>query len=93
MFEIIKEKERLTVPNRHSLSVYLSNGWKLVKKTEETIKEPQATVNDEVTKKELQDQLTAKGIKFNPRDTKSALLEKLDKATPADDFDDGLLKG
>jgi hypothetical protein len=47
----------------------------------------------EPTKKELQEQLDAKGIEYSPRDNKDALKAKLEGGQPTDNFDDGLLKG
>jgi hypothetical protein len=94
MFEIIKDNQRQTVDNRQGLSVYLANGWKLVKTTEEKSIQQNTSVSlDEVTKKELQSRLEAKGIEYNPRDSKTQLLEKLGEGSPTDNFDDGLLKG
>jgi hypothetical protein len=89
MFTIIKDKEKMTVSNRSGLSVYLSNGWKLLG---EDI-EPEVTEVVEPTKKEIQQQLDAKGIEYSPRDNKTTLLEKLEGSKPTDNFDDGLLKG
>lgn len=89
MFEIIKGKERQTVSSRHGLNVYLANGWTLVREVDEAIVEESV----ELTKKELQQQLDAKGIAYNPRDNKAALQAKLEGGQPTDNFDDGLLKG
>lgn len=89
MFTIIKDKEKMTVSSRAGLSVYLANGWTLVGEVEEAV-EAEAK---ELTKKELQEQLDAKGIAYNPRDNKAALQAKLEGGLPTDNFDDGLLKG
>lgn len=93
MFEIIKDKKRQTIPNRQALAVYLANGWTLLKTKEEPIVKDVPKPLDELTKKELQSRLELKGIEYDTRDSKSALIEKLNGGTPADNFDDGLLKG
>jgi hypothetical protein len=89
MFTIIKGKEQITLDSRQGLKIYLSNGWKLLG---ENI-EPEVVEVVEPTKKEIQQQLDAKGIEYNPRDNKTTLLEKLEGSKPTDNFDDGLLKG
>jgi hypothetical protein len=89
MFTIIKGKEQITLDSRQGLKIYLSNGWKLLG---ENI-EPEVTEVVEPTKKEIQQQLDAKGIEYSPRDNKTTLLEKLEGSKPTDNFDDGLLKG
>jgi hypothetical protein len=88
MIKIIKDKEVVTLSNSLSLNIYLSNGWKLLGEDSE----PKAEVV-EPTKKEIQQQLEAKGIEYSPRDNKATLLEKLEGGTPTDNFDDGLIKG
>lgn len=94
MFEIIKDNERQTVDNRQGLSVYLANGWKLVNTIEDKATQPKTLATlDELTKKELQSRLEARGVEYHPRDSKTQLLEKLGEGTPTNDFDDGLLKG
>jgi len=89
MIKIIKEKEVVTLSNSLSLDIYLANGWKLLG---ENI-EPEVTEVVEPTKREIQQQLDAKGIEYSPRDNKTTLLEKLEGSKPTDNFDDGLLKG
>jgi hypothetical protein len=89
MIKIIKDTEVVTLNNSSSLGIYLSNGWKLLG---ENI-EPEVTEVVEPTKKEIQQQLDAKGIEYSPRDNKTTLLEKLEGSKPTDNFDDGLLKG
>jgi hypothetical protein len=89
MFTIIKGKEKITVESRQGIEVYLANGWKLLG---EDI-EPEVVEVVEPTKKEIQQQLEAKGIEYSPRDNKTTLLEKLEGSKPTDNFDDGLLKG
>jgi hypothetical protein len=89
MFTIIKDGEQQVVSNRNALSIYLSNGWKLLGEDSE----PKVKEVVEPTKKEIQQRLEAKGIKYSPRDNKAALLEKLEGGTPTDNFDDGLIKG
>jgi SET domain-containing protein len=89
MFTIIKGKEQITLDSRQGLKIYLSNGWKLLG---ENI-EPEVTEVVEPTKKEIQQQLDAKGIEYSPRDNKTTLLDKLEGSKPTDNFDDGLLKG
>jgi uncharacterized protein YlzI (FlbEa/FlbD family) len=89
MIKIIKDTEVLTLDNRISLGIYLSNGWKLLGEDSE----PEVTEVVEPTKKEIQQQLDAKGIEYSPRDNKTTLLEKLEGSKPTDNFDDGLLKG
>jgi hypothetical protein len=89
MFTIIKDKERITIDNPSGLTVYLANGWKLVGESDE----PKVEAPAEPTKKELQEQLDAKGIEYSPRDNKDALKAKLEGGQPTDNFDDGLLKG
>lgn len=94
MFTVIKDKEIVTVDNRQTLAIYLANGWKVKHQSEEKSIEPSKSVSlEDLTKKELQERLEQKGIEFNPRDSKTALIEKIGKVTPANDFDDGLLKG
>jgi len=89
MIKIIKDTEVVTLSNNSSLDIYLANGWKLLG---ENI-EPKVTEVVEPTKKEIQQQLDAKGIEYSPRDNKTTLLEKLEASKPTDNFDDGLLKG
>ncbi len=89
MFTIIKDGDKQVVSNRQGLSIYLSNGWKLLGEDSE----PEVKEVVEPTKKEIQQQLEAKGIEYSPRDNKATLLEKLEGGTPTDNFDDGLLKG
>lgn len=96
MFKIVKGKETMNVSNRNALSVYLANGWSVQKKvTDEVVKEVEKIVKPvlPVTKKDLQEQLDQKGIKYTPRDSKETLRKKLEQSSPADDFNDGLLKG
>jgi hypothetical protein len=89
MIKIIKDTEVVTLNNSSSLGIYLSNGWKLLGE----VTEPEVTEVVEPTKKEIQQQLDAKGIEYSPRDNKTTLLEKLEGSKPTDNFDDGLLKG
>jgi hypothetical protein len=89
MIKIIKDKEVLTLSTRAGLDIYLSNGWKLLGE----VTEPEVKEVVEPTKKEIQQQLEAKGIEYSPRDNKATLLEKLEGGTPTDNFDDGLIKG
>jgi hypothetical protein len=89
MIKIIKDKTILTLDNSSSLSIYLRNGWELLG---EDI-EPEVVEVVEPTKREIQQQLDAKGIEYSPRDNKTTLLEKLEGSKPTDNFDDGLLKG
>jgi len=87
MIKIIKDGEILTVQN--GADIYLANGWKLLGEDSE----PEVKEVVEPTKKEIQQQLEAKGIEYSPRDNKATLLEKLEGGTPTDNFDDGLIKG
>jgi len=89
MIKIIKDKEVVTLSNSLSLDIYLANGWKLLGEDSE----PKVKEEVELTKKDIQQKLEAKGIEYNPRDNKAALLAKLKGSTPTDNFDDGLLKG
>jgi hypothetical protein len=89
MYKIIKGKEVQAIESRNGLEVYLANGWKLVGESDE----PKVEAPAEPTKKELQEQLDAKGIEYSPRDNKDALKAKLEGGQPTDNFDDGLLKG
>jgi hypothetical protein len=89
MYKIIKGKEVQAIESRNGLEVYLANGWKLVGEGDE----PKVEAPAEPTKKELQEQLDAKGIEYSPRDNKDALKAKLEGGQPTDNFDDGLLKG
>ena len=89
MIKIIKDTEVVILDNRLSLDIYLSNGWKLLGE----VTEPEVAEVVEPTKKEIQQQLDAKGIEYSPRDNKTTLLEKLEGSKPTDNFDDGLLKG
>jgi hypothetical protein len=87
MIKLIKDGEILTVQN--GADIYLSNGWKLLGE----VTEPEVKEEVELTKKDIQQQLEAKGIEYSPRDNKATLLEKLEGGTPTDNFDDGLIKG
>lgn len=89
MYKIIKDKEVAFINGASSLEIFLANGWKLVKEADE----PKVETPVEPTKKELQQQLDAKGIEYSPRDNKAALQAKLEGEQPTDNFDDGLLKG
>jgi hypothetical protein len=86
MIKIIKDG--IVAEIEYGLDTYMQNGWKLLGEDSE----PKAEVV-EFTKKEIQQQLEAKGIEYSPRDNKAALLEKLEGGTPTDNFDDGLIKG
>jgi hypothetical protein len=88
MIKIIKGKDVLTFESLDGLDIYLANGWKLLGEDSE----PKAE-EVELTKKDIQRQLEAKGIEYSPRDNKATLLEKLEGGTPTDNFDDGLIKG
>ena len=85
MTKIIKDGQIAII--EYGLDMYLSNGWKVVGD------EPEVDAPAEPTKKELQEQLEAKGIAYSPRDNKAALQAKLEGSQPTDNFDDGLLKG
>ena len=87
MYKIIKDGMIAEV--EYSLDTYLSNGWKLLGEDSE----PEVKEEVELTKKDIQQQLEAKGIEYSPRDNKATLLTKLEGGTPTDNFDDGLLKG
>ncbi len=89
MIKLIKENDTLILDSEIGLDIYLSNGWKLLGEDSE----PEVKEVVEPTKKEIQQQLEAKGIEYSPRDNKATLLEKLEGGTPTDNFDDGLLKG
>jgi hypothetical protein len=89
MYKLIKDEEILILSNNIGLDIYLSNGWKLLG---ENI-EPEVVEVVEPTKREIQQQLDAKGIEYSPRDNKTTLLDKLEGSKPTDNFDDGLLKG
>jgi len=89
MIKLIKGEEIIILSNNIGLDIYLSNGWKLL--GEEI--EPEVVEVVEPTKREIQQQLDAKGIEYSPRDNKTTLLEKLEGSKPTDNFDDGLLKG
>lgn len=94
MFVIVKDNDRQIVDNRQGLAIYLANGWTLVDTTKEKATQPKTLASlDELTKKELQSRLEARGVEYHPRDSKTQLLEKLGEGTPTNDFDDGLLKG
>lgn len=85
MTKIIKDGQIAIIES--GVDIYLSNGWKVVGD------EPEVEAPAEPTKKELQEQLDAKGIEYSPRDNKDALKAKLEGGQPTDNFDDGLLKG
>jgi hypothetical protein len=96
MFVIVKGKEIIETENRQLLNIYLANGWTLQKKvTSEVVKQVQQAANTlaDFTKKQLQDKLAKKEIKFTPQENKADLISKLENSDPADDFNDGLLKG
>ncbi len=86
MIKIIKDG--IVAEIEYGLDTYMQNGWKLLGEDSE----PKAD-EVELTKKDIQQQLEAKGIEYSPRDNKAALLTKLEGGTPTDNFDDGLLKG
>ena len=81
-------KDGIVAEIEYGLDTYMQNGWKLLGEDSE----PKAD-EVELTKKDIQQQLEAKGIEYSPRDNKAALLTKLEGGTPTDNFDDGLLKG
>jgi hypothetical protein len=89
MIKLIKENDTLILDSEIGLDIYLSNGWKLLGE----VTEPEVKEVVEPTKKEIQQQLEAKGIEYSPRDNKATLFEKLEGGTPTDNFDDGLIKG
>lgn len=96
MFKIVKGKDKLELTNRQLLNIYLANGWSIQKKvTDEVVKQVEKIVKPVLpdNKKELQERLDQKGIKYTPRDSKDTLRKKLEQSSPADDFNDGLLKG
>lgn len=96
MFVIVKGKDKIETENRQLLNIYLANGWTLQKKVAgDVVKQVQEATKSlaEYTKKQLQDKLAKQDIKFKPQENKADLIAKLEKSGPADDFNDGLLKG
>ena len=69
--------------------MYIDYGWK---KYDDDVVD---SIDDQVemTKKELQSKLDELKVEYKPQENKSKLLDKLKKASPTDNFDDGLLKG
>lgn len=88
--KLIKDGWVIEISDKSTARIYTDNGWKEV-----TDKKPEAAKTEEVelTKKELQSKLDELEVDYKPQENKSALMDKLKKAMPANDFDDGLLKG
>ena len=88
--KLIKDGMVMVLSDESTAKMYKDFGWKEV-----TDKTPTAAKTEEVelTKKELQQKLDELEVDYKPQENKSALLDKLKKAMPANDFDDGLLKG
>jgi hypothetical protein len=91
MIKVVKDGLTTYVKDNAMLAIYLANGWSVSKKQEDPI--PEQSVEPEVTKKELQKKLDELKVAYKPQENKSALMDKLKKASPANNFDDGLLKG
>lgn len=87
MYKVVKDGLTTYVKDQAFLTMYLDNGWKIAKDKIE--KEPEL----ELTKKQLQTKLDELQVDYKPQENKSTLMDKLKKALPADNFDDGLLKG
>lgn len=92
--KLIKDGLVIELTDDTTAKMYLDYGWKKSKE-----KEIVETVIDtivetvEMTKKELQTKLDELKVEYKPQENKSKLLDKLKKASPTDNFDDGLLKG
>jgi len=89
--ELIKDGVVMVIDDLSTIKMYKNFGWKEVtNKKAEKVQQPEEV---EMTKKELQSKLDKLKVEYKPQENKSTLVDKLKKALPADDFDDGLLKG
>jgi len=89
--ELIKDGLVITINDLSTVKMYKGFGWKEVtNKKAEKVEQPEEV---EMTKKELQSKLDKLKVEYKPQENKSTLVDKLKKASPANDFDDGLLKG
>ena len=89
---LVKDKMVMDIPDSSTAKMYIAHGWQVLKeKVNEP--EPEVMVDDTITKKELQKQLDELGIEYKPQENKASLIAKLKTVEPANDFDDGLLKG
>jgi hypothetical protein len=89
MIKVVKDGLTTYAKDNAMLAIYLANGWTVAKEKAE----PKVEVEVEFTKKELQKKLDELKVDYKPQENKSTLLDKLKKAKPSDNFDDGLLKG
>jgi hypothetical protein len=89
--ELIKDGVVMIINDLSTIKMYKGFGWKeVINKKAEKVEQPEEV---EMTKKELQSKLDELKVDYKPQENKSALIDKLKKALPTNDFDDGLLKG
>jgi hypothetical protein len=93
MIKVVKDGFITYAKDNGMLAIYLSNGWVLAKEKPEKKVEVEVEVENEMTKKQLQKKLDELKVDYKPQENKSALMDKLTKAVPSNNFDDGLLKG
>lgn len=86
--KLIKDGMVMELADKSTAKMYKNFGW-----TEVVEKEPVAQVEIELTKKQLQEKLDELQVEYKPIENKATLMDKLKKASPTDNFDDGLLKG
>jgi hypothetical protein len=90
--KLVKDGILMNVIDSSTIKMYKSHGW--VEAKEKPIKaEKPKELDDTITKKELQTKLDELHIPYKPNENKNALIKKIKNAEPANDFDDGLLKG
>jgi hypothetical protein len=89
--DLIKDGVVMIINDLSTIKMYKGFGWKeVINKKAEKVEQPEEV---EMTKKELQSKLDELKVDYKPQENKSALIDKLKKALPTNDFDDGLLKG
>ena len=81
----------MIIDDLSTIKMYKSHGWAELKEKDKDVRP--VAVEETLTKKELQTKLDGLSIQYKPNESKAALIKKLKEAGPANDFNDGLLKG
>jgi hypothetical protein len=84
----------IELTDQSTAKMYMDYGWTKYDDNVEQKSIVETVVGQlEMTKKELQSKLDELKVEYKPQENKSKLMDKLKKASPTDNFDDGLLKG
>jgi len=92
--KLIKDGMVIELTDQSTAKMYMDYGWTKYDDNVEQKSIVETVVGQlEMTKKELQSKLDELKVEYKPQENKSKLMDKLKKASPTDNFDDGLLKG